>query len=213
MKIKTDILRKHLVLIGIVISILLLLIATRVYPGGSLFDKNSPGFDWSKNFISNLFAEKAINGLDNPSRIWADAGMIFLSVSFALFFFNFSKKIPIKSAANVVKYIGAGNMVFTFLIVTPLHDIMVTVSGTLFLVNLFYITVFILKSRLLLFKFLCIICLLLYYLTFYLYGSWNLDWLPVMQKITFLSSVFLILGLEYFTRKEDFEHIKSNKKK
>lgn len=44
-------------------------IATLVYPGGSLLDKNSKGFDWSKNFISNLFATKAINGLENPARI------------------------------------------------------------------------------------------------------------------------------------------------
>jgi len=67
--------------------------ATMVYPGGSLSDKDSIGFDWSKNFISNLFGAKAVNGSDNPSRIWADAGMIFLSVSFAVFFMAFSKKI------------------------------------------------------------------------------------------------------------------------
>ncbi len=95
-------LKKYSVLIGVAISISLLLIATMVYPGGSLFNKDFVGFDWSKNFISNLFAAKAVNGLDNPSRIWADGGMIFLSVSFAIFFINFSKKIPAKGAAKVI---------------------------------------------------------------------------------------------------------------
>ncbi len=205
--------KKYAVLIGIIVSLLLIYIATLVYPGGSLFDKGSVGFDWTKNFISNLFAEKAVNGLHNPAQMWAYAGMIFLSVSFAIFFIGYSKKIPAKGAANIIKYLGAGNMPFTFLIVTPLHDLMVTIASTLFLVSLFYITVFILKSRLHLFKFLCIICLLIFYYTLYLYGSGNWDWLPVMQKITFFSSILLILGLEYFTKKEDFESIQPAKSK
>ena len=201
-------LRKYLVLLGITISVFLLLVATMVYPGGSLVDKDSVGFDWSKNFISNLFAARAVNGLDNPSRIWADGGMIFLAVSLALFFIEFSKKIPIKSAAKVIKYLGAGGMLFTFLIVTPLHDIMVTIASTLFLVSIFYITVFIFKTRLHLFKFLCVVCLLIFYYTLYLYGSGDYSLLPIMQKITFVSMILLILGLEYFTQKKDFEHIK-----
>jgi len=200
--------KRHAVLTGTIIAVLLLLIAVSVYPGGSFFDKNSVGFGWSKNFISNLFASKAINGLDNPSRIWADIGMIFLSISFAVFFIGFSKKIPVKSAANVIKYVGITAMVFTFLIVTPLHDIMVTMSGTLYLVCIFYITVFILKSKLNVLKFLCIICLLIFYYTLYLYGSGNFSFLAVMQKVTFMSTIILILCLEYFTKKEDFGEVK-----
>ncbi len=201
-------LKKYSVLLGIIIAIFLLLIATMLYPGGSLFDKNSIGFDWSKNFISNLFATKAVNGSDNTARIWADGGMIFLSVSFALFFIKFSKKIPAKGAAKVIKYLGAGGMLCTFLIVTPLHNMMVTIASTLFLVSIFYITVFILKSRLHLLKVMCIICLLIFYFTLYLYGSRSYGLLPVMQKITFASVIILILCLEYFTQKKDFEHLK-----
>lgn len=201
-------LKKHTVLIGVIASLSLLLIAMNVYPGGSMFDKNSVGFDWTKNFISNLFAEKALNGSDNPARFWADAGMIFLSASFALFFIRFSEKIPQKHATNVIKYAGAGGMVFTFLIVTPLHDIMVTIASTLFLLSIFYITVFVLKSRLHIFKALCVICMLIFYYTLYLYGSGNFNFMPIMQKISVFSMTILILLLEYFTKKEDFEHIK-----
>lgn len=198
-------LKKHSVLLGIIIAVLLLLVATQVYPGGSLFDKASVGFDWKKNFMSNLFGAKAVNGADNPSRFWADAGMIFLALSFALFFIKFSKKIPYSNAAKVIRYTGAGGMLFTFLIVTPLHDVMVTLSSTLFLVSLFYITVFILKSKLHLFKVLCIIGLLLIYYTLYLYGSGNFTLLAIMQKVTFASMSLLVLLLDYFTTKEDFE--------
>ncbi|MEN9684654.1 MAG: hypothetical protein RLZZ28_440 [Bacteroidota bacterium] len=197
-------LKKFAVQLGIFIALVLLVIATMVYPGGSLSDKNAVGFDWSKNFISNLFGEKSVNGAPNPSRIWADTGMMFLAASFALFFIRFSKKIPAKGPAQIVRYLGVGGMLFTFLIVTPLHDIMVNLSSTLFLVSIFYITVFIFKSRLHLFKFLCTGCLLVFYYTLYLYGSGSYLWLPVMQKITFLSVVILIVGLDLFTKEADF---------
>lgn len=200
-------LKKHLVLIGISASLLLLSIAMMVYPGGSVLDKNSVGFDLTKNFISNLFGAKALNGSENPARYWADAGMIFLAVSFAIFFMRFSEKIPQKSAANIIKYAGAGGMIFTFLIVTPLHDIMVTIASTLFLLSIFYITVFVLKSKLHFFKVLCVIGMLNFYFTLYLFGFGDLIYLPTMQKVTYFSMIILILLLEYFTTKEDFEQL------
>ncbi|MGB8194770.1 MAG: hypothetical protein WCF67_22745, partial [Chitinophagaceae bacterium] len=101
--------RKHSVLICIVISVVLLVIATLIYPGGSLLDKNSTGFVWSQNFISNLFAVKAINGSENTSRIWAIIGMAFHSIGYGVFFINMSKKIPSKHAVAILNYIGAAN--------------------------------------------------------------------------------------------------------
>lgn len=170
-----------------------------------MYDKNSIGFDWTRNFISNLFATKSLNGLDNPSRIWADIGIIFLALSFAKFFINFSKKIPSKNASTIIKYSGVGGMFFTSLIVTPLHDLMITISSTMFLMSIFYITVFILKSRLTALKFFCISSLLLFYYTLFLYGSGAYALLPILQKITFISTLTLVLVLEYYTKSEDFE--------
>ena len=202
-------LKKHSVLPGIIISLSLLVIATFYYPGGSQFDKSSVGYDWKNNYISNLFNEKAVNGSENTARFWAVGGMFFLSVSFAIFFIEFSKKIPSKGAAKVIKYVGASCMLFTFLIATPLHDMMVTVSSTMFLIGIFYITVFVFKSRLHVFKFLCAACLLVFYTSLYLYGSgYYRKFLPVMQKITFGITIILILGLRYFTKKEDFQPTK-----
>jgi hypothetical protein len=200
--------KKYSVLICLLISVILMVIATRLYPGGSLPDKNSIGFDWSKNFISNLFAAKAINGAENTSRIWALIGIIFHSLGYGIFFINMSKKISTRHAATILKLTGASNILFTFLIATPLHDMMVTISSTLFLIGLFYITVFILKTKLHLLKFACIICLLTFYYTLFLYGSGNWGLLAIMQKVNFISSMLLVLGLEYFTKQEDFKQIK-----
>ena len=204
--------KKYSVLICLVISVILIVKATLVYPGGSLLDKNSIGFDWSKNFLSNLFATKAINGSENPGRIWAIIGMAFHSVGYGIFFINMSKKISSRQWANILKFIGATNILFIFLIATPLHDLG-TISIILTLFGLFTITVFVLKSKLHLLKFCCIICLLTFYCFFSLYGFGYLGLAVIMQKVYNASSMLLVLGLEYFTKHEDFIQIKSGGQK
>jgi hypothetical protein len=191
-----------------IISVILIVISALAYPGGSLLDKNSVGFGWSKNFISNLFEAKAINGSENPGRIWAILGMAFQSVGYGVFFINMSKKISLSVWVNVLKYIGFANFLFTFLIATPYHDLG-TISIVLTLFGLFIITFFVLKTKLHLLKF----CLLTYYCFFFLYGFGYLELAFIMQKVYSISSILLVLGLEYFTKYEDFAHIKSVEQK
>jgi len=195
-----------------VTSVILIVIATLVYPGGSLLDKNSIGFDWSKNFLSNLFATKAINGAENPGRIWAVVGMAFHSVGYGIFFINMSKKISSTQWAKILKYIGGINIIFIFLIATPLHDVGV-ISIIFTLIGLFTITVFVLKSKLQLLKFCCVICLLTFYCFFSLFGFGYMGLAVIMQKVYNVSSMLLVLGLEYFTNNEDFIQLKPNEQK
>lgn len=176
-----------------------------------MFNKDSVGFYFTKNFISNLFGTKALNGAENPSRIWAYLGMILLPFSYAIFFINMSKKIPEKNAGYILKYGGVLNILCMFLIVTPLHDLMLNLSITLFWTCMVVITVFIFKTSLHLFKVFCVVCLLVFYYSLYLWGTNNWGLLPIMQKVNFINSTLLILGLEYFTKQEDFAHIKSRR--
>ncbi|WET04370.1 hypothetical protein [Flavobacterium sp. YJ01] len=203
--------KKYSVLICMVISIILIVIAASLYPGGSLLDKNSIGFGWSKNYVSNLFATKAINGLENPGRVWAIIGVAFQSVGYGVFFIHMSKKI-VSSWANILKYIGFANILFIFLIATPLHDVG-TISIVLTLIGLFIITILMLKSKLHFLKFFCIICLLTFYCFFILFGFGYLAWAIIMQKVYNASAILLVLGLEYFTKSEDFVQIKSTEQK
>jgi hypothetical protein len=182
-----------------------MVIATLLYPGGSILDKNAIGFNWSQNFFSNLFLEKAINGAANPSRIWALIGMVFNSIGYGIFFIHTSHKIQHKHTALVLKFVGISNMLFTFLIATPLHDIMVTISSTLTMLGLFYITVFILKTKLHWLKMFSVLSLLIFYFTLYLYGAGDWQLLAVMQKVSFFCFMLLVLMIEYFTVSEDFQ--------
>lgn len=184
----------------------LLFIATQYYPGGSQHYKNSIGYDWKNNYLSNLFGEKAVNGSANPSRPWAIFGMLFLCVSFALFFIEFSKRIPVKGPSKIIRYCGVSAMLFAFLAVTPYHDIMVTISDTLALISMFYITVFVLKSKLQLLKVLSIACLLIFYCANYVYYTRTyLEILPILQKTTLALTITWVLSLQYFTTNIDFQ--------
>ena len=205
--------KKHSVLIGIFISLVLLLTAISIYPGGTYQDKNSVGFDWTKNYISNLFEANALNGSQNTSRIWAYFGMFMYSISCAIFFVNMSNKIPEKVFKNIIKYTGILIMPLTFLIITPLHDLMLNISSFLFWNCIGAITVFIFMTKLHFFKIYNIICLLIFFYAVYIHTSSNWDLLPIIKKVNTISSILLILGLEYFTEKEDFAHIKPRKQR
>lgn len=202
--------KKYSVLICLIASAIFIVVAALVYPGGSLLDKNSIGFGWSKNFLSNLFATKAINGSENPGWIWGLIGMAFHSAGYGIFFINMSKKIPLKLWAKILKFIGFANIIFILLIATPLHDLG-TISIVLTLFGIFMITIFILKSKQHLLKFCCIFCLLTYYCFFFLYGFGYLGLAFILQKVYIITSMLLVLGLEYFTKYDDFKHIKSDK--
>jgi hypothetical protein len=205
--------RKYSILIGIAISLLLILKSISLYPGGTMFNEYTTGFDWTQNFFSNLFGERALNGSENPSRLWAYAGMILLPSTYALFFIHMSEKIPDKTVTYILKYGGLANIAFTFLTVTKFHDLMLIISTTFFWTCLIVISVIILKTKLNLFKFCCVVTIITFYYTVYLWATSNWNLLPIMQKVNLISSTLLILALEYFTKKEDFTQIKSRTNK
>jgi hypothetical protein len=205
-------LKKHSILIGVVVAISLLSLSATFYSGGSQKDKNAIGYDWKNNYLCNLFSENAVNGAPNPARIWAILGLFSLCVSFALFFYNFSTKITSKTSANIIKYGGIGAMFFACLVFTPYHDLMTTLSSIFALFAIFYVTVAIFKSKRHVLKVLCGACLAVLYLNNYIYYTHHgLEYLPILQKISFLIVVLMILGIDYFTTEEDFKTVKNRK--
>ncbi|HLA63387.1 MAG TPA: hypothetical protein VK610_03110 [Rhodothermales bacterium] len=185
---------------------MLLLVSTTQYPGGSQHDANAPGFHWQHNYLSNLLNPVAVNGQPNAARPWAVAGVCLLALSGAVFHARFSKKIPHMGAANVVKWAGIAATAFAVLAATPLHDLAVTVAATLTLLSMFYVTVFVFKSKLHLHKVLCVSCMLVIYVCCFIYSTrMGLVYLPILQKASLLMQIAWMLGLTYFTEKEDFQ--------
>lgn len=198
-------LKRHAPASGIVLSLILLHIATLHYPGGSQADKQAPGFSWRHNYLSNLFDVAAVNGADNPARPWAVAGVFFLCAGLASFFVEFPRKIPAPRPARIIKYAGLGAIICAFFTITPYHDVLLGCAGTLALFSMFYVTIFVFRSRLFYLKTLCLVCLLFFCACNYVYYTKHfLTFLPVMQKVNFLLLVSWMLSLHYFSRAEDF---------
>jgi hypothetical protein len=83
---------------------------------------------------------------------------------------------------------------------------MLIISDTLSLVAMFYITVFIFKSRLTFLKILCVVCLLIAYSVTYIYFSQQyLQWLGVMQKVSLGVEIIWMLSVHYFAKSEDLQ--------
>lgn len=204
-------LKNHWATMGVVIALTLLFIATTQYPGGSQHDEMSAGFSWQHNYLSNLVSPQAVNGTDNTARPWAVGGVLVLCAAMGLCFFRISKKLPSKGgAAAVTKYSGISAMAASALLATPLHDIGVTISGTLLLLALFYITFLLFSTKFHLLKALGVVSMMLLYLSSYVYGSRSyLEFLPTLQKLNLLTTISLLLAVDYFTKGSDFPEKKA----
>lgn len=201
--------KRHLILLGLLISISLLLVAGWQYPGGTPADSTTQGYSFTENYISNLLDEQALNGMENKARPWAIAGVLFSSLTFGLFFIGFSQRIMLRAAAVVIKWAGVALTVLAFLVVVPsLHDIIVVISFIVTLVVFFYITVMALKSKPVFLKVVSVFFLVFHYFVAYMYFTrTQLDVMPALQKLIHVFQIIWILSLHYGTKEEDFAHI------
>lgn len=191
--------KKFLFPASIVCGLALIGVAVTQYPGGSQQDAASKGFSLQHNYLCNLFDTTAMNGSDNPGRYFAMAGMFVLCCSMALFFYRFSKKQVSPSLKKLIAFSGIASMFFACFIMTPLHNIMTTLSGTLVMLAMFAILVSLYRAQYYLLLWLGVFCILVLYFTNYVYYSGQfIEVLPVLQKTSFSLMVIWFLLLEYF---------------
>lgn len=198
--------KNHLTLVGILVSMALLFIATTQYPGGSQHDAQSIGFSWRQNYLSNLLNPLAVNGAVNAARPWAVAGVLFLCASAAWTFVRLAAKIQHKTSANIIRYAGVGAVLVGPLAATPLHDLVMIVSGTLLMLSLFYATVLSFKTKHNGLKALSVLLMLALYSTaFVYYTQIGLPYLPILQKLWLVLAISWLLAMEYGVKSGDFD--------
>jgi hypothetical protein len=202
-------LNKNIVLIGFIVSVLCLLMASSRYPGGSPRDIHSVGYAWTENYISDMLEYKAVNGSDNASRPLAVTGVVLMGLFTGLAFVRFARKVGIKKYSVVIHGCGIILILFSVLVTIPsLHFLMVNLSIFVNLLVFFYVTFLLVKSDLTVFKFLAVFFLASFYGATYMFSSrTGLEYMPLVQKITHIFQIVWILGLEYFTRPEDFKRL------
>ena len=112
---------------GVLLGGGLLLAAALRYPGG---------FGWGEHTVSMLAAPRTAAGLENTARPFAVAGVLCLTSGMALLFHGIARSAGAVWHRKAVQIGGIGAMVYASLLVTPMHDLMVTLSLAFFAVLL-----------------------------------------------------------------------------
>lgn len=178
---------------GAILFLIFYSLAAYNYPGGSQADKFSKGFSWQNNYWCNLLNEVAINGQPNNGRPYAMTGMLVLCCSLVFFWYCFSLSIPLKRYYRLSMQVsGASSMCIAFFIFTDFHDAIINIAALLAMVAIAitFIGLYKMKwSNLFVFG---LFNLVLVAVNKWLYYGGGLLYLPVVQKITFLSFLLWI---------------------
>jgi len=180
---------------GAIIFIILYIIATFYYPGGSQFDKNSIGFSWADNYWCNLLNENAINGQSNSAKPIALAAMLILCLTLTYFWWQFPKYTSFNNIFRLtIQMSGALAMGIGFLLFTGFNHDLITNLASLFGLIATTGTFFGLYKNgwITLFCFGLFNILLVILNNFLYYEKDYISYLPIVQKITFASFLLWI---------------------
>jgi len=173
---------------GLVLFVMLYVIAAVLYPGGSQADLYARGFSWMNNYWCNLLNEKAMNGEVNTARPVAFSAMFILCGSLALFWYQFAGMIDFKLPARIaIRTSGILSMITCLFLFSKSHDTIINVSGLLASFAIAGTFAGIYKNKWSALFWFGIFNFLLIGLNNYIYYTQPLTYLPLLQKITFLS--------------------------
>lgn len=177
---------------GILLFMVLYVIATFYYPGGSTLKPTHQGFDWINNYWCDLIARYAKNGDWNQARTIALTAMIILFSSLALFWFYLPRLFHERKAFTLlIRYTGSVSMFILIFIFTGYHDSVIGIGTSISAIPLTATLIELYRHKFKRLYYLGLICVLLIVLNFIIYiTEWGVIALPFIQKITLL--VFLI---------------------
>lgn len=196
----------HLPVVGIAVALCLFVVAAIHYPGGTMSSASTVGYSWAHNFISSLFAPRALNGAVNPARYIAIPAMLFLCASLGMVFSRISRKARSRAHKKAIEIGGIGAAVYGFLIATPMHNLMISI-GLLFSLAALLATTHMLyiERRWWLFGW-GTLCLTLSLVSASMYyGKLLYGLLPVIQKVSLASCVGWLLSVYYTQVGQDEE--------
>lgn len=178
--------------------------ATTLYPGGNQADLHAPGFDWQHNYWCDLLSVWADNGQPNPARPVAVSAMLILGVALAFFWYRLAGHLrSSRHWRQTVRVSGIGSMAATGLLLTPLHDTALIVSGGASLVALAATMLFLYQNKRTGLLRIGLFCLLLLFANNAIYWTkTGLAWLPLLQKVTFAVFLCWIAAISLLLKKQ-----------
>ena len=181
--------------------------ATVLYPGGSTADHTTVGFNWLTNYWCDLTGETAKNGQPNPASPVATVAMIVLCVSLAAFWFTLPRLFSQpRQLQALTRYPGVTATIVAPFIASAYHDAAINLVGILALPPLLLTGLGLYQGRhtgLLAAGGACLLLVLLNNVIYH--GNWHIDWLPVVQKCTFLAVLGWIGSISWRVYRVDLQ--------
>jgi hypothetical protein len=204
---------RYIPLLGIPSFILLYIIATFYYPGGSQADNNAIGFSWLHNYWCNLLNTTAINGQANPAKPIAISAMVLLCISLSAFWYAFPAHMRAKrSIQQTVRLSGVLTMAAASLLGVLEHDLALNIASLLGVAAVLG-TLIILKKQNwpILFWYGMINVLLVGVNNLFYYQAGLLQYLPIVQKLTFASFLLWLWLITYYARPRNQSLVNNSK--
>lgn len=191
--------------IGILVFIGIYIYASKLYPGGSLADVNSIGFDWRSNHWCNLMHESGMNGIQNQARPVAITGITILCISMIIFFIQFANYFEKSRNWNIaIKISGALGMLSATFIFTKYHDVMTTILSICGIIVIIGMIRALHNNKLTFFKIMGIFCMLIIGLNNFFYFNEDLiQYSPLVQKGAFILILSWTIGLNFIIQRKN----------
>ena len=175
---------------GICLFVLLYLMASFLYPGGSHRFESAKEFSWIHNYWCDLLDIRARNGSPNTARPVAIMASMILCISLIYFWFYFTV-IYDSNGGLVIRYSGILSSLSMMFLFNGPHDLVINLSSTLGLIAITGALLILSRERIYTLFSLGLFCLVLCIINNYIYFTGNfLNSLPVVQKISFF--IFLL---------------------
>lgn len=193
---------------GILLFILLYIVATLLYPGGSPFDKSTVGFSWLHNYWCNLLNKVAINGQKNAAQPLALIALFTLCFSLGYFWVSFPLYAVMRKVYSLsIQIFGTTAMCICLLLFTDIDHDLITNLASFFGFLALGLTLRALYQH----RWRALLCfgvvnvLLVMANNILYYNPALIVYLPVVQKITFASMLTWIvcINAKMFTLSKD----------
>lgn len=153
-----------------------------------MYSRGQDEFSFAENLLCDMMAAKSNLGLDNPARVMAILGHVFLTIGMITFFYIIPRVFDFKNRnVKLAQVFGMMSMTVFVLFSTELHDFFVLITGCLGIAALVPLAIEYIRlgwEPHSLYGTLCIILSLMVFFSFQF--KILIDYLPVFQKTVFL---------------------------
>ena len=119
----------HIAALGVIIFVILYIYAASFYPGGSVVDPSSVGYDWFHNYWCDLMYKQSLDGAKNLARPIAITAWVILCLSILYILIKIIGQLfPSGNIKNSLLVLATLAMFFGLLAATDNHDLFVMLS-------------------------------------------------------------------------------------